>query len=105
MTRIHCHRCGQPMREGSLKYQVAVRVRSMFDGTLPADAVNENSEQAIANLVAEISLYSEEELSRQIYEDDVFIMCPQCKEAFLEDIYSHLHPKAAPEHGRAHLIH
>jgi hypothetical protein len=44
-------------------------------------------------------------LNRQVYEDDVFVLCPECKEAFLDDIYSHLHPKATPESGRAHLIH
>ena len=92
------------MAEGSLKYQVAVRVRSLFDGTIP-DSGADGTGQDLAGVLAELSVYSEEELNRQVYEDDVFILCPACKEAFLEDIYSHLHPKAAPEHGRAHLIH
>ena len=104
MTRIHCHRCGQPLAEGSPKYQVAVRVRSMFDGSIP-DLAQDTPGQDLASVLAEASLYSEEELKRQVYEDDVFVMCPTCKEAFLDDIYSHIHPKASPEHGRAHLIH
>jgi hypothetical protein len=104
MNRIHCHRCGQLMADGSLKYQVAVRVLSLFDGTVP-DREGSEAKQDLASLVAEAAAYSEEELTRQVYEDDIFIMCPACKEAFLEDIYAHLHPKAAPEHGRAHLIH
>jgi hypothetical protein len=104
MSRIHCHRCGQILAEGSLKYQVAVRVRSLFDGIIP-DTGPEDEAQDLAGLLREASQHSEEELNRQVYEDDVFIMCPACKEAFLEEIYSHLHPKAAPEHGRAHLIH
>jgi hypothetical protein len=103
MTRVHCHRCGRPLAEGTLKYQVAVRVRSMFDGLITDPPESES--QDLAGVLAEASRYSEEELNRQVYEDDVFIMCPSCKEAFLEDIYSHIHPKASPEHGRAHLIH
>ena len=104
MSRIRCNRCGHPLEEGSLKYEVAVKVRSSFDGTIPEFAQEREGED-LASVLHEASRYSEEELNRQVYEDDVFIMCPQCKEAFMEDIYSHLHPKATPENGRAHLIH
>jgi hypothetical protein len=48
---------------------------------------------------------TEEELNHEIYEDDAFVMCLACKEAFLQEIYSHLHPQATPENGRAHLVH
>jgi len=76
----------------------------MFDGFMP-ELNGEGKKEDLQSALAAASLYSEEELNRQVYEDDVFIMCPDCKEAFMEEIYSHLHPKAAPEHGRAHLIH
>ncbi len=76
-------------------------MRSVFDG-----AIYETTEEPeLAKILKEVSNCSEEELNRQVHEDDVFIMCPVCKEAFLDDIYSHLHPEAAPEMGRAHLIH
>ncbi|MBI5252394.1 MAG: hypothetical protein HY912_23105 [Desulfomonile tiedjei] len=101
MSRIRCHRCGSPLPAGSAKYQVAVRVRSVFDGVLPESS----DEPELAKIIKEVSNCSEEELNRQVCEDDIFIMCPVCKEAFLDDIYSHLHPEAAPEMGRAHLIH
>ncbi len=104
MSGIHCHRCGSRLREGTLKYQVAVRVRSLFDGVIP-ESQEENDEPELRRLIREVSAYSEEDLNRQVYEDDVFVLCPECKEAFLDDIYSHLHPKATPESGRAHLIH
>ena len=103
MTKVHCHRCGRPLAEGTLKYQVAVRVRSTFDGLIADSPETDN--QDLAGMLAEASRLSEEDLNRQVYEDDVFVMCPSCKEAFLEDIYAHIHPKASPEHGRAHLIH
>ncbi len=32
------------------------------------------------------------------------VVCPKCKEAFLQEIYSHLRPEALPETGRVHLI-
>jgi hypothetical protein len=104
MSVIHCHRCGCRLPEGSLKYQVAVRVRSLFDGVIP-ESREEGAEQDLRRLMREVAAYSEEDLNRQVYEDDVFILCLECKEAFLDDIYSHLHPKATPESGRAHLIH
>jgi hypothetical protein len=55
-------------------------------------------------ILADLSAYNEEEARRQVYEDDVFMVCPKCKEAFLDEIYSQLRPEALPETGRAHLI-
>lgn len=104
MSGTRCHRCGRRFGEGELRYQVAVHVRSDFDGVIP-EAEPEPSGEEIDRLIGELSQYNEEELNRQVYEDDVFVMCPSCKEAFMDNIYSHLHPQASPEHGRAHLIH
>lgn len=104
MSGTRCHRCGSDLADAELKYEVAVKVRSMFDGVIPESDLDAD-EITIERLVRDISAYSEEDLNRQVYEDDVFIMCPACKEAFLENIYSHLHPQATPDHGRAHLIH
>ncbi len=104
MSGIRCHRCGSRLPKGTLKYQVAVRVRSLFDGVIP-ESEESNGESDLKSLISEVAAYSEEDLNRQVYEDDVFVLCLECKEAFLEDIYSHLHPQATPESGRAHLIH
>ncbi len=99
-----CHRCGNPLPEGSLKYQVALRVRSMFDGVI-AESDADRSEDELARLLLEVERRSEDELNREVYEDDIFIMCPACKEAFMEDIYAHISTKMSPEAGRAHVIH
>ncbi len=99
----HCQRCGSPIPEGGLKYQVAVQVRSLFDGAIP-ESEHDPDGQKLERLLKEVAGYSEEELNRQVYEDDIFIMCPECKEAFMEDIYAHLTTKSSPEFGRAHLI-
>ena len=104
MSKVRCHRCGRLLAEGSLKYEVAISVRSMFDGTIPEEP-RETGAGGLARIMRGSTAHSEEELNREIYEDDVFVMCPECKEAFLQDIYSHLHPQATPEHGRAHLVH
>lgn len=104
MNRTRCHRCGRRLADGELRYQVAVHVQSDFDGVVPeADPAVEES--SIDRLIEELTNCSEEDLNRQVHEDDVFIMCPSCKEVFMENIYSHLHPQATPEHGRAHLVH
>ncbi len=76
----------------------------MFDGTVPEEPY-ETGPGGLARIMRGAAARNEEELNREIYEDDVFVMCPECKEAFLQDIYSHLHPQATPEHGRAHLVH
>ncbi len=104
MSKVWCHLCGKMLADGTLKYEVAVRVRSMFDGTIPPSTYD-NSGQELSDLMGMTAQQSKEELDRQIYEDDVFIMCPACKETFLQYIYSHLRPEATPEHGRAHLLH
>jgi hypothetical protein len=76
-------------------------VRSVFD-----EAISETAEEPeLAKIIKEVANSSEEELNRQVYEDDIFILCPVCKEALLDDIYSHIRPEATPEMGRAHLIH
>ncbi len=104
MSGIHCHRCGTDLPEGSVKYQVEIRVRSVFDGVVP-DLAERNDESEIDRLIREMSAQSEEELNRQVYEDDVFVVCPRCKEALLKNIYSHLNATGLPEQGRAHFIH
>jgi hypothetical protein len=76
----------------------------MFDGTVLESDV-EPPEEELARLLQAVERYSEEEMDRQVYEDDIFIMCPACKEAFMEDIYARLSTKMSPESGRAHLIH
>jgi tryptophanyl-tRNA synthetase len=104
MSMLRCHLCGSPMTEGSLKYQVVVRVRSLFDGAIP-EIERAAGEPDLGQLLKDIDAFSEEELNRQVYEDDAFIMCLECKEAFMEEIYSRLRPEASPENGRAHLVH
>lgn len=92
------------MKEGNLKYQVTVRVRSFFDGVIPE--IQESCRgRELERLLKKIDACTEEELNRQVYEDDAFIMCAECKETFMEEIYSRLYPQACPENGRAHLIH
>jgi len=92
------------MREGSLKYQVVVRVRSLFDGVIP-EKESAEGEPDLDQLLKDIDALSEQELNNQVYEDDTFIVCPDCKEVFMQELYSRLRPEACPENGRAHLIH
>lgn len=90
--------------QGSLKYQVVVRVCSLFDGVVTETERLKGGDD-LGQLLQEIDALGEQELNRQVYEDDAFILCLGCKEAFMEEIYSRLRPEATPENGRAHLIH
>jgi hypothetical protein len=92
------------MTEGSLKYQVVVQICSLFDGVIP-EMERAKDGAGLGQLLEEINGLGEEELNRQVYEDDAFILCLGCKETFMEEIYSRLRPEATPENGRAHLIH
>ncbi|MEW6348726.1 MAG: hypothetical protein AB1646_06660 [Thermodesulfobacteriota bacterium] len=103
MSTLRCHRCGHPMEEGSLKYEVVLRVRSLFDGVIPPQD-GELSSESLSRLIADLSAYTEEEANREIYEDDVFTMCPECKEVLIKDIYAHFLPHSAPEADRPYLI-
>jgi hypothetical protein len=104
MGVMHCHRCGRPLSDGNPKYVVAVKVRSLFQGVV-SGLERETGELEIEELLREMETSSEQVLNRQVHEDDAFVMCPECKEAFLEEMYSRLRPEATPENGRAHLIH
>jgi hypothetical protein len=42
-----CHRCGNRLPEGSLKYQVALRVRSMFDGVVPETGAERSGDELV----------------------------------------------------------
>ncbi len=103
MSCIQCDRCGIKLAEGSLKYQVAVRVRSMFDGVIPEAECGEPA-MSIDRILEELACCTEEELTHQVYEDDVFILCPRCKDDFLNEVYSRLTSRPTPDSGRAHLI-
>ena len=103
MSAHRCHVCGKDLAEGALTYQVDVRVHSMFDGVIPESRAADPA-QDLDNILSSLSTLTEEEITRQVYEHDVFVMCPACKEEFLNDLYARLHPTASPEAGRAHLI-
>lgn len=103
MSEITCHRCGRLLNAGSPKYEIEVRVRSAFDGVILGkdEDVSEGELKRIYEALVECS---EAEGRRQVYESDVFVMCPQCKEVFLAEIYARVRPEASPAAGRDHLI-
>lgn len=75
----------------------------MFDGVIPESRATDSAEE-LDHILSSLSSLTEEEITRQVYEHDVFVMCPACKEQFLDDLYARLHPTASPVAGRAHLI-
>lgn len=103
MSEITCHCCGRLLNAGSPKYEIEVRVRSSFDGVI-LGIDEEISERELERIYDALVGCSEEEGQRQVYENDVFVMCPGCKEVFLTEIYSRLRPDVSPAAGRDHLI-
>ncbi len=103
MTDLTCRRCGHSLPEGCLWYELELRVRTGFDRVIP-DSGSERTAQDIDDLVTELSRYSEEELLRQVYQNDVLVLCPPCKEALLHDIYACLKDESPFESDRTPLI-
>ncbi len=103
MNTMRCHRCGDPLAEGTLKYEVALRVRSLFDGVVSRQDP-EIGDEGMARLIADLSTYNEQEADREVYEHDTFTVCPDCKDLLIKDIYSHFLPHSAHEAERPLLI-
>jgi hypothetical protein len=63
-----------------------------------------SEESEMANLIKAIAEGEFEQRRNDSVEDDVFMMCSGCKDAFLRDVYSHISRSLCPDIGRAHLI-
>lgn len=103
MNPHQCSRCGDPLPAGATKYTVEISIRSMYDGIIP-DLSEPLSEDDSASIVSEMDNLSEDELTRQIYEDISLVMCPTCKEAFVREIRTRGRPTVPPRGRKLVLI-
>ena len=78
-----CAVCGKPLPLGHLKYIVSIKMFADFDGVLQQP--DEEPEEGLDQLIAQIEKMSPEECERDVYEERLFILCKRCKDQFSQN--------------------
>lgn len=84
ITRI-CDRCGQPIEEGALRYEVKIQVFAAYDPleiSFEDLALDHGAE--IARIAEACKDLTEEELMRDVYLDFHFDLCRPCQRAYIK---------------------
>jgi hypothetical protein len=94
-----CNRCGIELAAGSLKYLVTVNVTADFDGVLPTQVELEDLEA----FMRQVDARDEGALEKDVYQSQGFVLCPNCKAAFLRDPLHRPDDRAGgDDEGRVH---
>lgn len=93
---LTCARCGEPIPPGRTAYLVSITVVADFDGTLP-EAPDEPER---SRLWREIESRSREQLEKEIYERQSYVLCGACRGAWALDPLGR--GRSAAESGRVH---
>ncbi len=96
---VSCRRCGVELAPGSLKYLVTIHVTADFDGVLPAEGGVEDLEA----FMRQVDARDEGALEKDVYQSQGFVLCPNCKAAFLHDpLHSPDDRAGGDDEGRVH---
>ena len=72
-----CQKCGQPLKPGSLRYQVTIELVSMFDGYI--EETEEMSDEHIEKLLQSISKKDPGELMNDVVQTISLVVCRSCR--------------------------
>jgi hypothetical protein len=78
-----CDKCGKTMPDGSLAYEVKIQVYADFDGVLPDVGAAEHLEARLRELVAAMDGADPDELMRDVYHEERYLLCPGCRDRYL----------------------
>jgi len=78
-----CEKCGKEMADGSLAYEVKIQVYADFDGVLPHIETAEEMEARLRELVAAMDEANPDELMRDVFHEELHLLCPKCRERYL----------------------
>lgn len=78
-----CEKCGQELPDGSLAYEVHIRVYADFDGVLSELGSAAEREARLKALVAAMEQADPEKLLRDVYHEEKHLLCPGCRERYL----------------------
>ncbi len=78
-----CEKCGKEMADGSVAYEVKIQVYADFDGVLPQIETAEQMEARLQELVAAMEEANPDELMRDVFHEELHLLCPKCRERYL----------------------
>jgi hypothetical protein len=82
MAKI-CVRCGKVMPDGSTAYQVRIQVAADFDGVLAEGGPPAEVERTLRELIADMARADPQELARDVFLEQRYLLCRQCRDRFL----------------------
>jgi len=85
ITRV-CDRCGQPIEDGTLRYEARIQVFAAYDPLeISFDDLTQDHSAEIAKIVEQCKDLTEEDLMRDVYLDFHFDLCRPCQRAYIKD--------------------
>jgi hypothetical protein len=76
-----CDRCGQFIEPGEIRYYVRVTV-SVDDGGVILEPIDDVE---IDHLIDQLSSLNEEQMTREVHSDQLFLLCPSCRYLFMKN--------------------
>jgi hypothetical protein len=78
-----CDKCGKEMADGGLAYEVRIQVYADFDGVLPEVETADEMEARLRELVETMEGADPDDLMRDVYHEERYLLCPGCRERYL----------------------
>jgi hypothetical protein len=82
MAKI-CVKCGKIMPDGHPAYEVKIQVAADFDGVLAEGGSPAEIESKLQALVNALELADPKELARDVFHEERYLLCRQCRDRFL----------------------
>ena len=84
--RVRCAHCGKRFKKGGLKYNILIEVASDFDGYIEDWSKKpwNHLEKQMAKISKELEHTKEKEIEEEVYLKRKVLVCPQCREEFLQ---------------------
>ncbi len=80
-----CDRCGRILGESAVRYVVVISITADVPAELEIDQAMEDVEAEIERLLERLGDISAEEAEAQVHQRMVYLLCPDCREAFAGD--------------------
>jgi hypothetical protein len=82
MAKI-CVKCGKVMQDGYPAYEVRIQVAADFDGVLAEEGSPAEVETRLQALAKAMELADPKELARDVFHEERYLLCRQCRDRFL----------------------
>ncbi len=83
MTPIRCNCCSKELSIGGVKYIIEIKSFADFDGFI--DEHPGELEEGVNDILDVVESLDEEELEQEVFEEQIFILCKECRDKFIED--------------------